>query len=656
MRVYVGVQPTPQGGASSLSNYIAKSKVDSEREQLTESGVRPLFSAHQDRLTLKEADQTLNPTGKELEKEEVIHVVISPEPGSLDRAGDDPAEKYKAVRETIRATVRVMERVLNVKSLLWIAGFHQNTKTPHVHVAVSRWALDAVTEKLRYIKHLPKSLLPHNTEDAGGERRFLVGKIAEVFISALVQKLKPIRSVQIIDTLHGVDVNRSVASRYAQMLRGPTSEQLTVGQWLEGALMFATGKTGELSRDELLKQYSELTSEVARIDALARANGARPPVAYIAPERLEELVNGKAPNVQIIVSSTQPRVQDEKYVTVNNEQLPVVSKDQATKVETTQHENDKALAVPHQQGEDRKSSQPAPERVAKGRESNQERQEPRHIERPQVQKTREPMNDQSNVKSEEQPRVGKFTLLDLRSQIQQGSVPLPKPEVIAPSNTQIHPVAVTKTDNGESKFGSDAPVRVINATNGIPISIEHAPQTLDENHNIAPQEPPEWQIDDDDLRRLAGIAFVHFHQESDSARGRTTQKGATRSTFDVSSDYSSLGPGLERARYREAEIINTICQNACHERKLMPDVEGANRYLIGQIRAGKDPIVALMEQMNIVRDDLEDITVPSDRHLLEEFERLHDLHSQLRPKVEYTHEIYQTRDRELELEDHTHIP
>src|SRR5713226_1477546 len=314
MRVYVGVQPTPQGGASSLSKYIAKSKVDSEREQVTESGVRPLFSAHQDRLTLKEADQTLNPTGRELEKEEVIHVVISPEPGSLDRAGDDPAEKYKAVRETIRATVRVIERVLNVKSLLWIAGFHENTKTPHVHVAVSRWALDAVTEKLRYIKHLPKSLLPHNAEDAGGERRFLVGKIAEVFISALVQKLKPIRSVQLIDTLHGIDINRSVASRYAQMLRDPTPEQITVGKWLESALMISTGKTGELSRDEVLRQYSERTSEVARIDALAHANGTRPPTAYIAVERLEGLINPKAADVQIAVSATPLRAEDEKYV------------------------------------------------------------------------------------------------------------------------------------------------------------------------------------------------------------------------------------------------------------------------------------------------------------------------------------------------------
>jgi len=199
-------------------------------------------------------------------------------------------------------------------------------------------------------------------------------------------------------------------------------------------------------------------------------------------------------------------------------------------------------------------------------------------------------------------------------------------------------------------------VRVINATNSTPISIEHAPRTLDENHNIAPQETPEWQIDDDDLRRLAGVAYVHFNRELDAAKELATQKGATPSTFHESSDYSSLGTALERTRYREAEIINTICQDACQERKLTPDVEGAHRYLIDQVRAGKGLIVPLMEQMNLVRDYLEEIGIPSDRPLIKEFQELHDLHSQLRPKVEYTHEIYETRDREQELEDHTHIP
>src|SRR5712692_4477947 len=334
MRVYVGVQPTPKGGSSSLSSYIAKSKIDREREHLDESGSRPLFSAKRDSLTLKEADHVLNPTGRQLETAEVIHVVISPEPGSLDRAGDDPVERQKTIRETIRDTVRTMERVLKVTGLSWIAGFHENTRTPHVHVAISRWALDAVTKRLRFIKHLPKSLLPHNAEDAGGERRFLAGKIAEVFTSSLVRMLKPIRSVQLVDTLHGIAINRSVASRFAQMLRGPTSEQLVVGKWLESALMLATGRTGQLSHEEVLRQYSELTIEVARIDAIARANGARPPAAHIAVERLEELTNAKAANVQITVSAAPLSIRDEKCVSVAPEQTSAGRANHEAKIET----------------------------------------------------------------------------------------------------------------------------------------------------------------------------------------------------------------------------------------------------------------------------------------------------------------------------------
>ncbi len=444
---------TNQGGASSLSKYIAKSKVDSEREQVTESGVRPLFSAHQDRLTLKEADQTLNPTGRELEKEEVIHVVISPEPGSLDRAGDDPSEKYKAVRETIRATIRVIERVLNVKSLLWIAGFHENTKTPHVHVAVSRWALDAVTQKLRYIKHLPKSLLPHNTEDAGGERRFLVGKIAEVFISSLVHKLKPIRSVQIIDPLHGIDINRSVASRYAQMLSAPTPEQITVGKWLESALMIASGKTGELNRDELLRQYSELTSEVARIDALSHADGTRPPTAYIAVERLEGLINTKAADVQITVSATPLRAEDEKYVSVATEQTQIAQANPETKPEPLPEE---AKLAHVEQPSQKQITVMQPEKLVNNREGKQESQERRQDVHSQTPKTREAVKAAA-VKIEGPPPVGKFTLLDLRNHIQQGNVVLPTREPLSPAIAQTRPVAITKTDNDDSKVSTPVP-------------------------------------------------------------------------------------------------------------------------------------------------------------------------------------------------------
>jgi len=646
MRVYVGVQSTPQGGASSLTKYIAKSKVDSEREQVTESGVRPLFSAHQDRLTLKEADQTLNPTGRELEKEEVIHVVISPEPGSLDRAGDDPAEKYKAVREAIRATVRIIERVLNVKSLLWIAGFHENTKTPHVHVAVSRWALDAVTEKLRFIKHLPKSLLPHNTEDAGGERRFLVGKIAEVFISALVQKLKPIRSVQIIDPLHGIKINRSVASRYAQMLSAATPEQITVGKWLESALMIASGKTGELNRDEVLRQYSELSSEVARIDALAHANGTHPPTAYIAVERLEELINTKAADVQITVSATPLRAEDEKYVSVATEQTQIAPANPETKPEPLPEEE--KLAHVDQQNE-KHITVIQPEKLVNTREGSHERQEQRQDVQSQIPKTREAVKA-AVVKIEGPPPVGKFTLLELRNHIQQGNVVLPKPELPSPAIAQIRPVAITKTDNDDSKFSTPVPEPSTRPASHAIVSTpaEQTNETTDHSHNDDIPESEEWQIDDHEVRKLAGISFHHLTRV---LRDRGMDISDAGSVLLENGHYFSPNVTRTEAELREAQIAVTICRDVCRERKLTPDLESVTTYLKGEI-PNRGSQVPLREQMNVVRDWLEDISSPTNRHLFQEYERLHELYPDLRPTVKY-HDLYETRERSNERTEQT---
>ena len=647
MRVYVGVQSTPQGGASSLTKYIAKSKVDSEREQVTESGVRPLFSAHQDKLTLKEADQTLNPTGRELEKEEVIHVVISPEPGSLDRAGDDPAEKYKAVRETIRATVRVIERVLNVKSLLWIAGFHENTKTPHVHVAVSRWALDAVTEKLRFIKHLPKSLLPHNTEDAGGERRFLVGKIAEVFISALVQKLKPIRSVQIIDPLHGIKINRSVASRYAQMLSAATPEQITVGKWLESALMIASGKTGELNRDEVLRQYSELSSEVARIDALAHANGTHPPTAYIAVERLEELINTKAADVQITVSATPLRAEDEKYVSVATEQTQIAPANPETKPEPLPEEE--KLAHVDQQNE-KHITVIQPEKLVNTREGSHESQEQRQDVQSQIPKTREAVKA-AVVKIEGPPPVGKFTLLELRNHIQQGNVVLPKPELPSPAIAQIRPVAITKTDNDDSKVSTPVPEPSTRPASHAIVSTpaEQTNETTDHSHNHDNHESEEWQIDDHEVTKLAGISFHHLTRV---LRDHGMDNSDMGLVFLENGHYFSPNVTRTEADLREAQIAVTICRDVCRERKLTPDLEGVSNYLKGELRKYRGSQVPLMEQMNLVRDRLEDLTSPTNRHLFQEYERLHDVYPDIRPTVGY-HDLFETRERSHEQTERT---
>jgi len=656
MRVYVGVQSTPQGGASSLSSYIAKSKVDSEHEQLTETGARPLFSAHHDKLTLKEADHTLNPTGRELEKEEVIHVVISPEPGSLNRAGEDPVERHKTVREAIRATVRAMERVLNVRSLSWIAGFHENTKTPHVHVAVSRWALDAVTEKLRYIKHLPKSLLPHNTED-GGERRFLAGKIAEVFTSSLLRMLKPIRSIHLRDTQNGIDLSRSVLSRFAGMLQRPTPEQIMVGKWLESALMLATGRIGEVTRDEVARQYSELTIEVAKIDAIARANGTRLAAAYVPVERLEELVNAKAANVQIAVSSTQLRLEDEKIVSITTPEPTVSSDNHDRNAHLAGHENEKVVAVVAQYSEKQIARQP--EKSINTREGNQERHERKQDVQRQTPKTRETVKT-ATVKTEEPPPVGKFTLLDLQNQIEQGKVALPLTEVTSPLNQQIRTVVVTKTGDGDSKVGPPVPAQTIAPAH--PVVIRSQGET---NEPVHPNTDPdregsqEWQLDDDAIRKFPAIAFYHLDETLRSLGMDNVDK---RAVLIENGHYFSPHVTKAEAELREAQIAFKISLDACLERKLRPDLDGFTRYLKSEIRQGNGSQVALMEQMNMVRDSLEDITSPANHRLFEEYERLHNLYPDLRPKSKYE-DLYQTRelshertDRspERELEHETH--
>lgn len=647
MRVYVAVQPTPKGGASSLSRYIATSKVDRDREHLNESGVRPLFSGQQDDLTFKEADLTLNPTNRQLEKEEIIHVVISPEPGSLDRAGEDEGERQKTFREAIRDMMREMQRELKVKCLSWIAGLHENTRTPHAHVAISRWALDSVTEKLRYIKHLPKSLLPHNTEDAAGVKRFLTGKIAEVFVSSLVRMLKPIRSVHLFDSLPGIDISRSIASRYAQMLRDPTPEQLTVGRWLEVALMLSTGKTGELNRGELLREYEELTIQVANIDAVARANGARPPVAYIAPERLEELINGKAANVQITVSTEPSSIRDEKYVTITTEQLPIVPSEQAAKVKSPQHENDKALLVTHHQTEDRTASKQTPGKLANVRESSQDRRETKPAERSQVQKTPETLKAQTKMKAEEPPRVGKFTLLDLRGQMQLRNDARGNPDLPLPAIAQISPDAIAKPQNADSKASADTPIQIINTISHIlsADTSEHMTIAADETHDTALHESGEWEIDDDELRWRAAVAYWHFHEESNCAKERATKEGEKTLGYHESNHY--FPTTQDEARLREAEMVNQICMDACLERKLTPNMEAVSGFLREQIRSGQGAIVPLMREMNMVRESIEEISSPSNQHLVDAFHRLHDLYPSLTPNVEYSRDIHEIRERSM---------
>ena len=178
--VVVSIKPTSSTGATGLTRYIAESKRNPEKEGLGEKEPRPLFSYTEDKLTYVEANRILQiPTDTQAQKEDVIHMVISPETGNYEALGHTRQERYDAFREIIRDAVKVIEKEVNFAELYWIAGIHLNTDIPHAHLAICRDGLNKLNNRRDRIKHLPRALIPHHSKVASDEKEFIPGKIAE---------------------------------------------------------------------------------------------------------------------------------------------------------------------------------------------------------------------------------------------------------------------------------------------------------------------------------------------------------------------------------------------------------------------------------------------------------------------------------------------
>src|SRR6266436_2921480 len=202
-KIVVAIKPTNStSGASGVSRYIAESKRDKEKEGLKEKDARPLFSAQDDNLTYWQADQMLGKsTGLLPEKDNVAHLVISLEPDDFKALGETQEERKEAFRELIRETANEIEKETNIDELNWIAGIHLNTDNPHVHLAFSRDALDRDSHECTSIKHIPKTLLPHNEKTPNGTKEFLPGRIAEIISQGIERKRDILRTHQITNEL-----------------------------------------------------------------------------------------------------------------------------------------------------------------------------------------------------------------------------------------------------------------------------------------------------------------------------------------------------------------------------------------------------------------------------------------------------------------------
>ena len=637
MKVFVAVQPTPKGRVASLSRYIADSKVERGREQLDERGSRPLFSAREDNLTFQQADEILNPTNRELEKKDVIHVVVSPEPGSIERAGDDDDERRATFIESIRDAIREMEVELNVKALSWIAGLHHNTLAPHAHIAVSRWAIDATTGKLRYIKHLPESLLPRNIEGEDGTRRFSTGKIAEVFAGSLNPKLKPIRYVRFTDKQRNTEISRSVLTRYDEMLREPSSDERVVGRWLETALMLSKGVYGDMSRDELLREHEALTNQVVNIDAQARAQGARPPAAYIVPQRLEELLSAKTNDVKVTVSTERVLPENEKYLDNVSVQLPEEERNQIPGTVDN--------GLPREAMKGPTISVRQPERESPSRESNTKVLTLKS-ERPRTERTRtdrtvahrdsvpsKSKGSQPQVKPDP-PRIATRTLQELHQELNQNpnSLYMPKGIEAITSNVSLNTTLTSahSTVGNSQSSGSPAP------NNLEQVLSDKSPLVETEEVRTAGSDSPQHEpaISDKTLTRIAGVTNLARAIMQSENRTIENSRSPARHYADhlavTNSDPWSI-------RLREIVLLDEIYDRACKQRGLVSDVHGAQDFVLERYRSNfgsSSPLTVLWDEMSNARRHLDSVKEFANQNALDEYHRLHEQNPWLNPDLD----------------------
>jgi hypothetical protein len=182
-------------GTSEATRYIARSRLDREREG---TDLRKLFSDDRDELSHYEADRWLTAGGARPDKKDIIHYVLSlQEPDDYERIGASDKERNELLREGVRRVMRTAEKEMRVERLHWAAGIHLNTDNPHVHIVISRYALDRDTETLRRFGKLPHRIAPHNERQPDGTKSFVHGALLDVFAEQIeARQLEHARQIE----------------------------------------------------------------------------------------------------------------------------------------------------------------------------------------------------------------------------------------------------------------------------------------------------------------------------------------------------------------------------------------------------------------------------------------------------------------------------
>lgn len=174
--------------ASDLTRYIAKSKLDQEREG---TRPRPLFDENRDDLTFWQARKYLSISGGALVREDVLHYILSfKRPKDYENLGTDDHQRTAQVRAFLRHALSEAAAKLGIETWRWAAGVHLNEPNPHIHLLINKYAIGRESRELVRVLKLTKPLVAHNQKAEGKTGEFDYGTILTSFATSVDERIR----------------------------------------------------------------------------------------------------------------------------------------------------------------------------------------------------------------------------------------------------------------------------------------------------------------------------------------------------------------------------------------------------------------------------------------------------------------------------------
>lgn len=294
-------------GASDLVRYVAKSKLHEGQEGKM---VRPLFTEHEDNLTISEAQKWLSITGGALQKEDILHYILSfSDAREYKLLGDGRDESRSEIARYVRRSLAAGFSEIGIGETRWTAGLHLNADNPHIHLLLNKHAIHRETKDLTRLSRFPSALVPHHTLQPDGTKAFSSGTIINTFATLVDERHRNrIRFIQYESPLRSVKFIRELLAPDTLSKRQPTDAERLVGAWIVAEIEAARAPKN-LSLKSLFEHDSaakksyrthadgapkhsltELRTEVARLDRASSLKGEPLLAAFIETETLRGIL------------------------------------------------------------------------------------------------------------------------------------------------------------------------------------------------------------------------------------------------------------------------------------------------------------------------------------------------------------------------------